>query len=234
MDSPPQLQFTISPVVNLLGSVSGIGWILNYILMTYYSFRDKTYSMSLLPLCCNIAWELTYGVIYPSSTFVLRPVILSWLMLNCLVMYAAVKFSPNHWSHAPLVQRILPLLFGIGITACTGFHLTLLRQFDPATAFLWSARTCQVLLSVGAVFQLLCRGNTRGGSYVLWLSRFIGSTCGVAKMTLMWKYGQAQFAWFDDPLTLYLVGTWILADILYGFIFYSIRRSERAAASKAE
>ncbi|KAL4799153.1 hypothetical protein BDV19DRAFT_385403 [Aspergillus venezuelensis] len=234
MQSITQVPLTLDTVVNLLGSASGIGWILNYILMTYYSFRDKTYSMSMLPLCCNIAWEFVYGVLYPSSTFVVRPVILSWLVLNCLVVYAAIKYSPNEWSHAPLVQRHLPLLFIVGIAACTGFHIALIRKFDPATAFLWSARSCQVLLSIGGLFQLLSRSSTKGGSYFLWLSRFLGSTCGVVKMTLMWKYGESRFHWLDDPLTAYCVATWILSDVLYGVVFYSLRCKELSGAGKAK
>jgi paspaline synthase len=175
-----QHPLTHDRLVDILGFASGIGWILNYILMAYTSFRDETYSMSILPLCCNIAWEFVYGVLYPSSRFVRRPVILSWLVLNCLVMFAAVKYSPNDWAHAPLVQRHLPLLFGMGIIACTGFHLALIQKFDLATAFLWSARTCQVLLSIGGLFQLLCRGDTRGASWILWYVSMIIQTCTIS------------------------------------------------------
>lgn len=155
-------------IANIFVLGMGIGWLINYVGMVYKSFNDQTYGMSLMPLCCNIAWEVVYGLIHPSQSWAERGVFLSGLAINFGVMYAAIKFSPNEWTHAPLVQRNLPLIFAVGIVGWVTGHLALAAEIGPSLAYSWGAVVCQLLLSVGGACQLLARGSTRGASYTLW------------------------------------------------------------------
>lgn len=146
----------------------GLGWTTNYAGMIYKSLKDRTYGMALMPLCCNFAWELTYAVIYPFGSRQDKFTHYFGLMLNCGVMYTAVKNAEREWTHAPLVRRNLPFIFIICIAAWTTAHLALALQIGPSHAQAFSAYGCQLLLSVGALCQLLSRGSSRGASYFLW------------------------------------------------------------------
>lgn len=164
----PAEYLQVKPIADLFVAGMGIGWIINYVGMVYISFRDKTYGMAIMPLCCNIAWEIVYGIIHPSKSWLEQGVFLAGLTINFAVMYAAIKFAPNEWTHSPIVMNNLPLFFVLGVSVFIAGHLALAAEIGPALAYSWGAVVCQLLLSTGGLCQLLCRGSSRGASYTLW------------------------------------------------------------------
>lgn len=165
--APPEF-LEYADIAKLCKLMMGVGWITNYVGMIYNSFKYKTYGMSLMPLCCNFAWEMVYFFIYPFGSDVEKYIHTTGLAINCLVMTTAVLYAPNEWEHAPLVRRNLPLIF---VTCVLGFmsaHLALAMQVGPHLGQAWSAFACQVLLTVGGLSQLISRGSSRGASYFLW------------------------------------------------------------------
>lgn len=165
--APPEYR-EVEWISNLFIAGMGIGWVINYVGMVYQSFRDKTYSMAILPLCCNISWELVYGLVYPSNNFVEHGAFLAGLTVNFAIIYAAVRFAPNEWTHSPLVMRNMPLIFFLGISACISGHLALAAEIGSDLAISWGAAVCQMMLSIGGLCQLLSRNHSRGASYTLW------------------------------------------------------------------
>lgn len=109
----------------------GVGWITNYIGMIYNSWKYQTYGMSLMPLCCNFAWELVYALIHPFDGGLERSVHYTGLALNCGVMYTAVRFAAREWNHAPLVQRNLLWIFVMCVAGWMSAHLALPHNWGP-------------------------------------------------------------------------------------------------------
>jgi len=142
-------------------------WTIHYAQMVYYSFRDKSYGMALIPLCNNFAWELVYALIYPADDPGQLAVMYAWLGLNLAVMYSAVKFAPNEWSHAPFVRDNMALLIFLGTVTLTFGHVALAQTMGPDQAVFWSAMVCQIVLSVGCFLQLVSRGSSRALSLPL-------------------------------------------------------------------
>ena len=165
--APPEYQ-EMKWLVNIFIIGMGVGWVVHYLHMAYTSFKDQTYCMSIAGLCANLAWELVYCILYPAKGFVERAAFLLGLSLDFGVFYAAMKNAPNEWHHSTIVRDNIVLVF----TAMTLFFLSaqliLIAQFGPAHAYTWGAVVCQLLISIGDVFQLLSRGNTRGTSWTLW------------------------------------------------------------------
>jgi paspaline synthase len=145
-----------------------VGWLANYIAMIHKSFQDRTYGMALMPLCCNIACEFVYGLIYPPDITIWPYIFASWLALNFMVIYAAIKFAPNEWSHAPLVKQNLPWIFAVSIVIWMSAHLALVAHVGQSSAAAWSSWFCQLQLSAGGLCQLIVRGDTRGTSFFIW------------------------------------------------------------------
>ena len=168
VSSAPQAYLQHKWIPDTFVVLMGLGWTVNYVGMVRYSFRDRTYGMAIIPLCCNIAWELVYTFVHPSKSIVERAVFLVGLTINTGVMYAAIKYAPTEWSHAPLVRRFIRPIFAVGILACLAGHLALAAEIGASLAYSWGAVICQLLLSVGGLGQLLARGSTRGGSYGIW------------------------------------------------------------------
>lgn len=143
-------------------------WLANYVAVIHKSFQDRTYGMPLMPLCCNIAYEFVYGVIYPPDIPNWPYIFASWLTLNFIVVYAATKFAPNEWAHAPLVKRNLPWIFAVSIAGWISAHVALVAHIGQTPAAAWSAWFCQLFLSAGGLCQLIVRGSTRGTSFFIW------------------------------------------------------------------
>ncbi|RAL12585.1 uncharacterized protein BO97DRAFT_451130 [Aspergillus homomorphus CBS 101889] len=227
----PPAYLAVKPIADLFVLGMGLGWTINYIGMVYVSFRDKTYSMAIMPLCCNIAWEIVYGLVYPSKSLIEQGVFLIGLAINLGIIYAAIKHSPNEWHHAPLVQRHLPLIFIVTIVGFLTGHLALASEIGHSLAYSWGAVICQLLLSVGGLCQLLSRGSVRGASYTLWLSRFLGSSCTVVFASLRWRYWPQSFAWLNSPLVLWSLATFLIVDASYGICYWYVQRWEQAYIS---
>lgn len=155
--------------LTVLGIGICAGWLANYIAMIHKSFQDRTYGMPLMPLCCNIACEFVYGIIYPPGIPVWPYIFGGWLTLNFAVVYAAIRFAPNEWEHAPLVKRNISWIFAVSIAGCISAHLALVAQVGQTSAAAWSSWFCQLLLSAGSLCQLIVRGSTRGTSWFIWL-----------------------------------------------------------------
>ncbi|KAG5743198.1 hypothetical protein H9Q69_012848 [Fusarium xylarioides] len=129
--APPEY-LDVAWIADTCKLLMGIGWTTNYIGMVYKSLQDETYAMSLMALCCNFAWELTYALMYPFGSDLEMYVHFSGLILNCGVMYTAVKNAHREWGHAPLVQRNLPLIFIICVAGFMSGHVALATQIGPS------------------------------------------------------------------------------------------------------
>lgn len=81
-------------------------WLATYAGMVRKSFQDRSYSMPLMPLCCDIAFEFVFSVLYPPTEApILQYVFGSWMAGSVMVVFATIRFMPNEWKHAPLVQE---------------------------------------------------------------------------------------------------------------------------------
>ncbi|OCK81419.1 hypothetical protein K432DRAFT_416056 [Lepidopterella palustris CBS 459.81] len=232
VSTAPQAYLDIKWIPDLFAAMMGLGWSINYIGMVQASFRDHTYGMAIIPLCNNIGWEIVYVFVHPSKSIVERTAFFTGLSLNVGVMYAAIRFSPAEWGHAPLVEKNLLSIFLVGIIACFTGHLALAAEIGPSLAYSWGAVICQILLSVGGLGQLLARNDTRGGSYTLWLGRFLGSCCTVVFASIRYLYWPEAFSWLASPLLMWSLAAFFLADTTYGVCFYLIKESESQGSKR--
>lgn len=166
--SSPLSSETAEVVAKILRMLCSLSWNTCYVAMLYRSFKDKTYSNAIIPLCNNFAWEIVYGIFYSPPLFFVRLQSLCWLFLNFGIIYAAIKFSHNEWKHAPFVERNLTLIFVVGIIGCIAGQFAMAIQLGHHITFIWSAKISQTILSIGSLCQLLSRGSTRGHSYTIW------------------------------------------------------------------
>ncbi|KAK6215656.1 hypothetical protein QIS74_08675 [Colletotrichum tabaci] len=185
--------------------IMGIGWTANYVGMIRKSLKDQTYAMALLPLCCNFAWELTYAIMYAFTTSLEKYVHFSGLLLNCGVMYTAVKNAPREWEHAPLVQRNLRLIFVLAVAGFASAHIVLAKQVGPELGQAWSA-----------------------------FSRFFGSLVLVPQDIIRYTYWKEAHEFMGSPMYIWFVTIFLILDGSYGLCLWYVRRFERqnAAAGK--
>ncbi|TLS21081.1 uncharacterized protein PpBr36_10629 [Pyricularia pennisetigena] len=87
--APPEY-LEVKWIADLCKLLMGLGWTTNYAGMIMRSIKDRTYSMSVMALCNNFAWEITYAFIYPFGSGLELYVHYTGLLINCGVMYTAV------------------------------------------------------------------------------------------------------------------------------------------------
>ncbi|KOS19956.1 hypothetical protein ESCO_005798 [Escovopsis weberi] len=229
---PPPEYVEVRWIADTLVGLMGAGWIINYVAMIWHSYQGKTYSMAILPLCCNIAWELAYTLVYPSVNPVELFVFAAGALLNVFIMVAATRAAKTEWAHSPIVADHTALILSITTLVCFLGHVCLAQEIGPGLAYNWGAVICQLTLSGGGLCQLLQRNSTRGTSWSLWSSRFVGSCCTVGFAYLRWKYWPEAFGWLSRPLVLWSLGTFVLLDTTYGICLYAVSWNEAAAASE--
>ncbi|KJZ71105.1 hypothetical protein HIM_09524 [Hirsutella minnesotensis 3608] len=227
---PPAAYQEVRWLADTLVAFMGIGWLINYAGMIWHSYKGETYSMAIIPLCNNIGWELVYTLVYPSQNKVEVAVFAAGVTLNVVIMMAATRAAKTEWSHSPLVANHTALIFLTGTVMCFTGHLALAADIGSALAYSWGAVICQIVLSLGGLCQLLQRNSTRGTSWTLWLSRFLGSSCTVGFAFLRWKYWSEVFGWLGTPLVLWSLAAFLLIDLSYGVVLYLVSRTERRQA----
>ncbi|RAK97741.1 meroterpenoid cyclase pyr4 [Aspergillus ibericus CBS 121593] len=223
--APPEYH-ELKWLVNIFVIGMAVSWGAHYVEMAYTSARDKTYCMTIVGQCINFAWEFVYCVLYPAKGFAERMAFLLGLILDLGVIYVAAKNAPNEWAHSPLVRDNMLLVFTAMTLVLLSGQMALVAQFGPAAAYSWGAIACQMCISVGNVFQLLSRGNTRGASWTLWISRFFGSTTAMGFALVRYFYWPEAFSWLNCPIIWWSVATFFLSELLYGFLYFLVKRRE--------
>ncbi|KAI9933735.1 hypothetical protein MW887_004807 [Aspergillus wentii] len=214
-----------------------VGWNSCFLQMIYQSFRHRTYNIPFLPLFCNVTWDFIYAFMYPSPTPIIHYTGLLWFVFDSILTYGAMKFASNEWSHAPLIQRNIPLIFALGIAGAASGHLAFVAQFGPVVGFRAGGLLCQLLHSGGALCQLLCRGSTRGTSSTIWLGRALGSG-SLAVRTVYRFFYRPNMANMgiegNGPLYMWFYLAYVFFDGIYGIVFFLIKRSESSSVKKGK
>ncbi|KAI5778562.1 integral membrane protein [Geopyxis carbonaria] len=227
LSTAPQAYLDIKHIPDFFVALEALGWNLCYIALAIQSLRDRSYGMSLIALCNNMAWELVYSVIYPPAGKLEQGMILLWVLLDVVMMYSALRFSALEWRHAPAVQQLLPVIFAAGVPFCVWGHWALAVQLGPEYGIFWGAVSCQIVLSVGALAQLLTRGSTRGASWAIWWGRFMGTNFSTVVFAYRYLYWHDVFAFVAAPMMRWCLGVQLTVDLAYGYYFWKIRAQEK-------
>ncbi|KAJ5845246.1 hypothetical protein N7534_008915 [Penicillium rubens] len=192
---------------------SNVAWIIVYVGMIQLSIRDHTYAMPLLSQCLNLSWEITFAFICPTD---------DWG-----VTYIAIRYGAREWDHAPIVKRILPLIYAVGLGAPIACYVGIVKQIGEAKACFMIAIVLQAILSVGSLSVLLTRGSTRGYSFTLWFFRFTGSLALVPSFYLRVQHWNEAFGFLATPFMLWCCSIFLGFDLLYGICFWYIKQYEQ-------
>ncbi|KAG6077101.1 hypothetical protein E4U30_003684 [Claviceps sp. LM220 group G6] len=232
---PPPAYEQVKWLADSFVALMGLGWIINYVLMLQKVIKGEPHSMALIPLCINIAWELVYTVVYPSANRVERSVFVMAVIPNLFIMVGAVRSARTEWrQHSPILAEHAGLVILVGVMVCFTGHVAMAMQLGPGLAISWGAVVSQVALSIGGVCQLLERNSTAGTSWMLWLSRFLGSCCPVVIGFIRCKYWPEAYGWLLSPLILWSLAIFLLADVTYGVCLLLVTRAETRRTGKLE
>ena len=183
---PDQIPPHVLQIGGLFLLFGGSAWTLCYVLSIREAFRSKSYGMPLFALALNFGWEIILALYVHQPLFV-RVIYTVWLIVDCGMVYAAVKFGKYEWGHAPLVANHIGKIFGILATGATlgfwcfakwwiendlgkreGVYYKGLPGPDTQQLGFWSGEVCLIFLSAGSLCQLVIRQHSGGVNYTIW------------------------------------------------------------------
>jgi hypothetical protein len=154
-----------------LMAISGIFWLVTYILIIKRCFKDKTYGMPLVALGLNLSWEFIYTFVTPHWAPYIYTNIIA-LSLDSMLFYQTLRFGSNEFSKLSERHFYLLLLFILTSSFSTVYFTSHLLS-DPIgfhIAF-WQ----NLLMSILFIVMLKNRDNLRGQSIFIGITKMIGT-----------------------------------------------------------
>ncbi|KAH8812525.1 hypothetical protein F5884DRAFT_832161 [Xylogone sp. PMI_703] len=243
---PPHVPSHVVPVATVLLQIGGTLWTVCYILYLREALRSKSYGMPIFALAFNFAWEVVYAI-YVSEAIIEKTVFYVWLVIDCGLIYSVMKYAKYEWAHAPVVARHIGLVFSTMAVVSLFAQWTFAKWWidnnigqkegkifrgvvGPDTSELgyWTAAASQIYLSAASLAQLIIRQHSGGVSYGIWASRAIGSLAGLPLCYGWgWYFWREAHEYFMSPFSIFLWVTGLTCDLVYPFVLWQVRKSEK-------
>lgn len=177
--------------------LSGIAWTVTYVALVYRGVKDKSYGMPLVPLALNIAWELTFSLIYPPHASGGLATVINTVWMICDIGIVATfflygykyfqniyKISKAEW----IMLAVVAFAASFGIMIAGG---PFLGQFEPyfhkeifeGAKFI--AFIQNLVISVCFVLMYWQRQTSEGQSFTIAWSKWIGTSMTVGLSYLL-------------------------------------------------
>ncbi|KAL4875198.1 integral membrane protein [Aspergillus karnatakaensis] len=227
----PQSFQSVKWISDLLLLAMAGGWLTCYVATIRTARRDRRCWVPLLPVSCNIAWELIYAILYPPPRL---PIVTAWFSLNLFVVYTALKHRPQPNGHSLLHGYRLYIAFVVVTALWAAGHISLAHVVGPLTGFYYGGLACQIMTSAAALSGLVQSGRSSGGSWLIWASRVVGTGSALAGVFFRAHYWPELWSWTMNPLMFWATAAFIFFDGAYGICFWSVRREEGRVGMKKE
>jgi len=223
---------------------SGLFWLLAYLFIIYRGFKDLTYGMPIVAFVGNIAWEIIYGLglepvcpltwsSCPATTIQIRNAV--WLVFDLIILYTILKYGRKYFTgtlhkyFAPIIfggillaglviyfivnEYYIRNLWGVQVGGTTPEFLPLTEQGgSDVTGF-----GLNLIMSVLFVFMLERRGNLDGQSFLIALTKWLGTLAA---------YGFMFADGIQTPLVNTLYAAIFVFDIYYMARVYRLSRAQ--------
>lgn len=189
--------------------LSGVFWLIAYLLIIYRGFKDKSYGMPVVALIGNLAWELIFGLgietgcpaswqSCPATVIQVRNFI--WLLFDFVILYTVLHFGRHYFTGA-LKKYFTPVVLG-GIVVAFALIYTIVQEFwirnmwgvvvdGQVPDFLplviqggsyYTGFGLNFMMSILFVFMMLRRDDVAGQSVYIGISKWLGSLAAYAFM----------------------------------------------------
>ncbi len=225
--------------------LSGVFWLLAYILIIYRGFKDKSYGMPIVALCGNLAWEIIFGLgietgcpaswsSCPATVIQVRNFI--WMLFDLIILYTVLKFGRKYFTH-PMVKKYFTWIVLGGVVVALLVIYTVVQEFwiqnqwgvvvnGQVPDFLplkiqggsyYTGFGLNFMMSLLFMTMLLGRGNVDGQSFYIAANKWLGS---LAAFGFMLADG------IQTPVVVVLYTFVFLWDVAYMWLVF--RRSKQA------
>jgi len=179
MQSAAQLQPTSADLA--IVTASSLFWTIAYILIIWRCFRDRSFGVPVVILCCNVPWEAIIAFSHRVPT-PLHEAALAWLVLDLIMLYQCFRYGPDDFAH-PVVKRWFRPLVVAGLAMGFFVEWTFINGYQDYYGRA-SGTINDLILAAQFPALLLRRQSVRGQSFYIMLAILLGNVFGYA-MTLL-------------------------------------------------
>ncbi len=224
--------------------LSGVFWLIAYILIIYRGFKDKSYGMPIVALCGNLAWEIIFGLGIESGcpaswgscpAAVIQGRNFIWMVFDFVILYTVLKYG-HHFFTQPFFKKQYTWVVLGGILAAFLTIYTIIQElwirnlwqvvvngqipdFLPLKIQGGSYYTgfgLNVIMSVLFVVLFYRRDNLEGQSFYIALNKWLGSLAA---------YGFMLADGIQTPVVNVLYAIVFIFDVAYMVLVYRQCRS---------
>jgi hypothetical protein len=225
--------------------LSGVFWLIAYILIIYRGFKDKSYGMPIVALCGNLAWEIIFGLgiergcaaswsTCPAAIIQGRNFI--WMVFDFVILYTVLKYGRHYFNH-PLVKKYFTWIVLGGVVAAFLVIYTIIQEFWIRNAWgvvvngqvpdflpltlqggsYYTGFGLNVIMSVLFVVMILRRNNVDGQSFYIAFNKWLGTVAA---------YGFMLADGIQTPVVNVLYAIVFLFDVVYMVLVYRKSREQ--------
>lgn len=193
---PPELELWLM-------YLTGIFWILTYVMLIYKGFKDKRCGMPFAALCGNVTWEFIYFFVFPHAAPA-NYIIALWLALDLIILFQFIRYSRDDLPKLLSDRFFLPTIV-ISLLIAFSLHYLIALEFSNLDGG-YSAYGLNFMMSLLFVGMLLRRDDLRGQSMSIAVFKLIGTVCASI----------VSFSFYPDSLLLlFLYFVTFFYDMLY-------------------
>ncbi|PSR82878.1 hypothetical protein BD289DRAFT_461526 [Coniella lustricola] len=222
------LRFWVVPLSIVALGLGVVFWDATYILMARCSMPKKVpYSTPLMGLALKLNWEIVYAL-YVSETPLEIAGFTIWSLLDIGLIYTTVKCAPLEWKRSSLWigQNIVAILSLMTAVGCIG-HFTFVSRWLSESGIGRGDKRGKWDFDrddIGSLAMLLVRGHSGGTSYTIWFCGTLRTVIDLGLSSAILWYGWSEaHGYLTKPFDLFLLGTTILANLMYLIGLWKVR-----------
>lgn len=208
-------------------AISGLCWLIVYVLTIKKDFADKTYGMPLAALAINFAWETRFSLIFYMGKDMLLIQIVNtlWMLFDIVIVYTFYKFGYERFYEKYGIQKSsFYVLVTLGLVIAFLFMFTAVPFFIEMPRFNGDAFEVgkfiaygqNMMMSILFLLMFWRRRSLKGQSFYIALAKWLG-TLAVAIPFL---------AWTPSPFMYIVIGTTEVFDIWYMVLLYKENKKQ--------
>lgn len=174
--------------------ISGVCWMIVYLMSIYIGFKDKSYAMPFFALALNLCWEALYAYVYLTHPIGeklswIRPqgyISLLWFLFDVAILYAFLKYGKKEFSTFSTEKYFYPhVILGLVMAFASQYMFYYHFELDGP---LYSAFVQNLIMSIAFIYMLENRKTRRGQSLIIAYAKFIGTACATVYCGILQPY----------------------------------------------
>ncbi|KAH9819405.1 hypothetical protein Tdes44962_MAKER05243 [Teratosphaeria destructans] len=175
--------------------------------------------------CGTMAYELYYAFTVTSTTFELA-CFLIWFVMDLTFAAIAIfaAYPPNE--RAPTARRMIAGVL-IGLATFHGLCKMYPDEREQLTAY-WTGILLQLPIGWGELILLFHRGDTKGQSLEIWITRYLG--CYTAYAVFYWRYWNLPQNWtyVGSIWSPVIIIATLIPETIYPFVYYRVHQQQQS------